>query len=426
MFPPLDWAELEELIPFLDPGKKIVIGESATRLCEGEPLTHSHILPLLSSLRARFPQASLQLTTNGTLLTQNMMAKLAGLTGINSRGDPLLELVISLNCATPEIRSQILGDEEPQRVLKGLEYCRYYEVPFHGSVVAVPHLTGWDELRHTLHLLDSVGARTIRLFLPGLTRFTREGNQDSFAIWDEVARVGQAMKSELGCPVLLEPPLKKDLLARVEGVIKGTGAEEAGLREGDVITAVNRVSICSAMSAFERIKESLNPRLTVFRSVERGDEQPSISFSDSEELELTVRKERDAPPGLVLSRDLAVETMESVRGEIERHRASSTILLTSRAAAPLWQAAVCGGLVPPQTRISIVQNKFFGGTICSAGLLTISDLKEHLNDLAWQEPPDLILLPDTPFDSRGTDLRGEHFGELLQSFPQFKMVLLPG
>ncbi|HAP32045.1 MAG TPA: hypothetical protein DCQ14_03195 [Firmicutes bacterium] len=119
-FTPLAEAQLLELIPFLDVTEKIVIGESATRFCEGEPFTHPSILTLLFSLRARFPRTPMQITTNGTMLNQKTVKALQKLAGETPRGESLLELVISLNCSDAAARREILGDREPQRVIEAL------------------------------------------------------------------------------------------------------------------------------------------------------------------------------------------------------------------------------------------------------------------------------------------------------------------
>ncbi len=413
-FLPLPQAELQELIPFLDRTARIIIGESSTRLCEGEPFTHPAILPLLFSLRERFPQTPLQITTNGTLLTQETMMSLRQLGGTTAKGDPLLELIISLNCSKPTARREILGDRDPQRVIDGLQHCCDYGIPFHGSVVAVPHLTGWDDLENTLVLLDTKGARTIRIFLPGTTCFAPATQCGDDSLWGEIAAFRQRVKGHLRCPVLLEPPLKKDLVARVEGVMGGTAAEQTGLQDGDIITAVDGETVCSGVMAFDRIKKAANPIVTVLRP-----DKTSI------ELNLRLEKARGASSGIVLAYDLAEEMMAAVRAKIIRCKATSPLLLTSSLAAPLWHEARLCGLIPAQTGISIVANRFFGGTICCAGLLTVSDLRHHLNSLTANDEPDLFLIPAAPFDKRGRDLRGENYRELLQSYPKISLAVLP-
>jgi MoaA/NifB/PqqE/SkfB family radical SAM enzyme len=55
-FGPLAIELLGELAAYLDPQQKIIIGESATRLREGEPLTHLRFMDLLKELRTRYPR----------------------------------------------------------------------------------------------------------------------------------------------------------------------------------------------------------------------------------------------------------------------------------------------------------------------------------------------------------------------------------
>ena len=413
-FPPLPQADLQELFPFLDGTARIIIGESSTRLCEGEPFTHPAILPLLFSLRERFPQTPLQITTNGTLLTQETMMALRQLGGSSANGDPLLELIISLNCSKASARREILGDRDPRRVIAGLQRCRVYGIPFHGSVVAVPHLTSWDDLENTLGFLDASGARTIRVFLPGTTRFTPAAQRGDDSLWGEIATFRQRVKRSLHCPVLLEPPLKKDLAARVEGVIGGTAAQQAGLQDGDIITAVDGERVCSGVMAFGRIKQAANPIVTLVR--------PNKT---DEERNLRLTKARGSSSGIVMSYDLEEEMIAAVGAEIIRYAATSPLLLTSPLAAPLWQEARLGGLIPAQTQISLVANRFFGGTICCAGLLTVSDLRYHLSSLAAKDKADLLLIPAAPFDKRGRDLRGENYRELFEAFPEMCLAVLP-
>jgi len=57
------FEEIEEIIEFIDKNKKIVIGESITRICEGEPFTHPQIIAILKLLRRKFPKTLIQITT---------------------------------------------------------------------------------------------------------------------------------------------------------------------------------------------------------------------------------------------------------------------------------------------------------------------------------------------------------------------------
>ena len=63
--------------------------------------------------------------------------------------------------------------------------------------------------------------------------------------------------------------------------------------------------------------------------------------------------------------------------------------------------------------ITVVKSSFFGGSILSAGLLTVRDFKAELEKYgADLEQFDLILLPETSFDFRGFDLEGVSYHQL--------------
>jgi len=220
--------------------------------------------------------------------------------------------------------------------------------------VAVPHLTGWDDLEKTLLLLEAKGARTIRLFLPGTTRFAPDLQQWDEMLWLDIAAFRQRMRGRMSCPFMLEPPLKKDLQARVEGIIRGTAAQRAGLQAGDRIDAVDGEQVCSAAGAFDRIKKAANPVLTV--------ERPAGGFAYATvPLQIVLEKEKGASTGLVMDYDLAEETMAAVQQEITRLSAGLPLLLTSRAAAPLWACAAASGLIPPGPVSMPCPTAFSGG-----------------------------------------------------------------
>ncbi len=98
------------LIPRLDPRRKIIIGEAATRISEGEPFTHPHVWQALEAVRERYPQTPLQITTNGTFLNREAVQRLAGM--------GRLEVNLSLNSATPGGRRLLMGDRNPERALE--------------------------------------------------------------------------------------------------------------------------------------------------------------------------------------------------------------------------------------------------------------------------------------------------------------------
>jgi molybdenum cofactor biosynthesis enzyme MoaA len=65
--------EIESLMEFLDGSRKIVIGESATRICEGEPFLRTDIINILQKLREKYTNTTIQITTSGIYLDKVML-----------------------------------------------------------------------------------------------------------------------------------------------------------------------------------------------------------------------------------------------------------------------------------------------------------------------------------------------------------------
>lgn len=383
--PPLSMDTILELAQFLDAKRKVIIGESATRLNEGEPFTHPEILALLQRLRRMLPGTILALTTNGTLLTEKTVLALAGL-------QPL-ELTVSLNSATDSGRKLLLQDPDPLRAPSAVRLLAQYHIPFHGSLVAMPHLTGWDDMEQTVRFLASAGALTIRVFLPGYTRLAPAHLHFPLSLWDEVLAWTSRLTEELGLPVIPEPALCRDLTAQIYGVIKNSPASAAGLQAGDIIATVNGRSARTRVEAYRLAQRAKNPELTVLR---QGHMRTTA----------LQQKNKGQSPGFVMHYDFDPHRMDDIAAKIALSDAKRPLLLCSAFAFPLL-TAVAAGLGLPVESVQSVPSLFFGGSIQAAGLLTTGDFLAAAKEAAAQGPYDLILIPREAVDLKGLDLRGQ-------------------
>ena len=382
--PPLLLEQVFAAASFLSPEQKIIIGESATRFAEGEPFTHPEILEILRGLRRMFPNTLLALTTNATLLSPAILAELAAL-------QPL-ELIVSLNSSTSAGRRLLLGDREPGRALQAVSALTDYGLPFHGSIVAMPHLVGPDDMLTTIRFLAAHGALTTRLFLPGFTRLAPAELRFPDALWEELNNTARKLTGELDMPVIPEPALPSDLTAEVYGIIRDTPAKKAGLLPGDILAAVDGKPVRTRVEAFNMVKKAADPPLTVRR--------------DGRELTVSLRKKKSESPGFVMHYDINPPRLEEAQKKIQRARSRAPLLLTSEFGGPLLrQAAALFGL--PDIAVKAVENCFFGGTIKAAGLLVVADLQAAAQEALSKQRYDLVLVPQEAFDYRGFDLTGE-------------------
>ncbi len=406
--PPLKSEEVNTLLDYLDGNRKIVIGESATRLTEGEPLTHPDFLAILHKVRRRFPRTQVELTTNGTRLTREMVAALASL-------GPL-EINLSLNSASPEGRRRLMREQNPVIALQAPRALQEAGIPYHGSLVACPWLVGWQDIRETILYLSQSGARTIRVFLPGYTRLAPPELRFPPNLRQRLERELEELRTRTSVPLLLEPPCLGDLAPIVEGVIRDSAAAAAGMQQGDLVLEVDGRRPRCRVEAYRLAAAPGRRRLLIGRRrVKNNSDGEEVALPpvagdgwQTSFLELQVGEEGS---GLTFTWDFDPDLLPEVEKACRRH-AGRAVVLTSALAARVVGKALAG---LPDLEVVAAPNHFFGGSIGCAGLLTLADFQD-----AWQEwqgnngPADLIILPSIAFDYRGRDLRGEHYLKLAE------------
>ncbi len=279
---------------------------------------HPDFLSILTGLRRRFPATPIQITTNGMALTPATISSLAGLGRV--------KLVVSLNSATLSGRRRLMGDNNPTAVLRAVASLRERGIPFDGSIVAMPHLVGWDDLRQTIAFLARWGATTIRIFLPGYTRYTRREWVPPGGMGEELRALIAGEGERTRVPLILEPPFIKDLLPRILGVIENTPADRAGLKRGDIITAVNGKRPFSRVDAFRQLQEA---------------EKVVIDFCrEGATFQVCLEKEEGASPGFVMASDLDPDFFRQFTDRVRRLVQGRALVATSILAAPLLVSAL--------------------------------------------------------------------------------------
>lgn len=379
-------SQVEDTLQFIDPTSKIVIGESVTRIIEGEPLTHPQIKEILSLIRNRFPKTTIQITTNGTLLDDRMVDFLAGIGRI--------ELNLSLNSSSFTIRQRLMRDRYSQTAVQSPAILAKAGIAYHGSIVAMPHVNGWADLRETIIYLSDYNARTIRVFLPGFTSLAPDSLKFSPELRDKLSRYINELNNKIDVPVIFEPPLLTNLDAVVRGVIKGSPAYKAGFAKNDVILSVNENSCFSRADAFQKIKNADMAKVQIKR--------------ENDTLYLEITKKRNEPSGLVMEFDIDKETIEYIGKRAQKY--DNPYIFCSEFGEPVIKQGLSAAGLDRITTI-VVQSKFFGGSIACAGLLTVCDFINTVEQIKFlgYTLPDVCIIPAVTFDNRGKDLTGETY-----------------
>lgn len=365
----------------------IVIGESVTRINEGEPLTHPDFVRILRLVRDAYPDRAIRVTTNGALLGRDLIAEMAHLK---------VELIVSLNSAGK--RREVMGDPDPDRTLSNLKDLAG-KVQFDGSIVALPFITGWDDIRLTAGLLKDCGASTVRLLLPGFSSRHPLYSEMPRDTWRHIKDFSVELAATTGIPVLFEPPGLADTKPRVEFVLKGSPAERAGIEPGDLVVKVAGKETFSRKDAFDHCRERENPRVTVER--------------DGAEIALAFRKDRRQSPGFVMYEDLDKETWLNWERSTLARKGREVLILTSSLAKPVIEYQLERREL--KARVVAVKSRFFGGNIQAGGLLTVRDFRAAFTEATeGGYSPVEVTLPRIAFDAWGRDLEGVHYRAFAQ------------
>ena len=379
-FDPLSGDQVALLLDMLDGSRPIVIGESASLLCEGEPLLHPGLTEILHTIRHRFPSTLVKLTTSGIGLTDNHLDAF-------SRLAPL-EVMVSLNSASSAGRQKLMADHDIPATLAQIGQLAQRGIPWQASAVLMPHLTGWHDVERTISFVQANGAFAMRLLLPG---FSRLAPQRLLPPGDLPAQARQRLASwrrQFALPLTLEPSLCRDLTAEVAGVLRNSPAQGL-LMPGDILQDIQGQASWSRVAAFDRLKKLASPRIRLLRA--------------QEEMELVLPKKAGTAPGVVMDYDLAPADYR--RALAMAKGAGTVLMLTSLWAAPLWRL-----VAPAGWQVEEVPSHYFGGTIAAAGLLTVADYRRVLESCTAR--PEKVLLPPLSFDHQGLDLTGQHPGQL--------------
>lgn len=390
---------LEEIgwtLSFLHGREKIAIGQSATSIIEGEPLCHPQFAEIISMVRKKFPGTLISLTTNGHRLDEQMVGFL------QEQGE--VEINLSLNSATVRGRSILMGDEGSlaAQTIRGVKLLERHQIPFHGSIVAMPHLVGWEDMAETVRYLAENGAMTVRIFMPGYAKKARpELRFDPGVMHRELVAFVEMMVPQVSCPLLLEPPAIGDLTPVVAGVIRGTRAHAAGIRRGDVLKQVNGRVPRSRVEGWSYLQQPGE----ICVELERNGHLLCLQWDNGE----------GGKYGTVMEYDFDMRRMEALERIIAACSGQVLALASELGSQVLSSVFKLMGLPGEGVEIQVVKNRLFGGSIMAAGLLSVEDFTVAVEEYcAGHERPDLLLIPGEAFDCQGYDLTGHLYWELAE------------
>lgn len=393
---------IEELLDYLDQKGPVIIGESATKIIEGDPMTHPHFRDIIRLIRDKYLDKIIKITTNGSYLDDDMIRFLENCNPI--------EVNISLNCSGPEERAFLMGDRNPGQVFFALEMLAVSSIKYNGSIVAMPHLTGWSELRNTIELMAEYSPETIRVFMPGYTKYSEDSLK--FNIDDMYRGLNELVEelSYLDIPVLLEPPVINDFKCTIKDIIKNSPAYEAGLQKGDIILKVDDKDVLTRVDGFNKISLADNP--VVEYQAGQGKYQSGKDIKKT-----TILKNSESSSGIIVDYDMSLDMLDKLSASLLSSNGKQIAIITSilgkgviKAFLEYFHGKYYSFINGREVDFIVIENKIFAGSIMSAGLLTNRDIIMGIKESGKKY--DLLILPGIIYDIFGNDLTGSNYKKI--------------
>jgi len=269
----------------------------------------------------------------------------------------------------------------------------------------------------------------IRVALPIATRYHRPDFLLSPNKIQMIIAFIKQIRKEVETPIIITVALEgeNDLSARIEGIIKNSPAQKAGLQSEDVILEINNRKIKSRTDCnilleeiYQRIKkqETIPVNLIIQRDKRIFEIDLAKYFSDTQpNLKVGMGQKPVGWFGLLIPDDVDFNVLEQIRNIVENKKLTNPIMLTSKIMFPFWKKAIRENPdlnFPTQIEILPVKNWYFGGNVNVAGLQTVDD--QIYSVLKWQKKtnkkPGALFISATIFSSFGIDIKGDSVKKL--------------
>lgn len=441
------WGRTQLSLPEVDTRLRYYSPERRTGLplrksASLEPFANPRCLEIWERLREADPGEFLDFVTNGACLTEQVIARLAGMR-------PLF-ISVSLNAATVENRRRSMRDGAPDgaaTALASIPLLRQHEIPFLGSYVPWP-CRPLSDMEEFLRLLDRHDAASARIFLPSWTRFTREEAPfDTWEYWAEAVEVVRRLRRELAMPIHVKPNMYEVPTSQpiIQGAIKHSPAALAGAEYGDLIVAVEgepvftRPEVARWITARFADPQVRSTRLTVLRAEERVE----LELAHPEKIEdlaypyryLAQRGTMRTWAGLLglhLTDGFELGTFVQLREVLDEYAGRRALLLFSHLAEPLIAEgmAMLGGVgeFGPHAELHMAKlwPASWGGNIMLGDLWTVEDLVAGVTRWVGEHGmrPDVVIVPATFLGPGGRDLIGRPYLEFERAL-DIELRLLP-
>ncbi|MGM0607319.1 MAG: DUF512 domain-containing protein [Candidatus Muiribacteriota bacterium] len=351
----------------------VIIGESASKIVEGEPFIFKHIFELIKILIQN--SNKVEITTSASLLSQEKIIKL-------SEFKDYIYLNISVNSTNQKLRKKIMGEKNLLNIKYTLKKLDEYNIKYCTSLVALNLKDNYDYIFNSLCFLKETQSEFTKIFIPGFTKIFSP----------EIMRVNvEKLKEKIlplrkKLPLIIEPQ-KIPPAVLVEGIIKNTPAFRAGLEFGDEILKINNEQVFSKSETIKKINCFQNPEIEWRRG-----EKKKIK---------KIFKQKGESSGILCIQDIDKNKFDSIKNGLNKNNG----LILSEFNYDFFKSKL------KKQNLIKVKNSFFGGNIQCNGLLTVSDIQKSLRKGQFNN----VLLNPNFLDENFEDITGQSIYSLVIS-----------
>jgi hypothetical protein len=393
-----------------------------------EPFVNRHCLEILERVHAHAPDEMIVITTNGSFLTEEVVAGLARL-------KPIV-LGVSLNASSVEMRLRSMRDHSPQAAATALAcpgLLRKYEIPFVASYVPWPSKP-LSDMEEAIRLIDRCDGVLARVCMPSWARWMHsEPPFEHLAYWNEILNVVERIRSEVTVPIYVAPNMCTLHTMRpvVHGTVKHSPAAMAGMRYGDIIQAVDgqpvltRPEVAALLDSRARDLRATTTRFTVERNGNRLEiEIPHVRDPEEVAYPSKCLLGYVGPPccsvrslGIYLPDGFQLSSFVRLKEIVEDYPGKPVLFYISPLAGPhfregmslLGETAVFLDIA--EVYVEPLWPRYWGGNVMVGDLWTNRDIIEHTRK--WMERtgvrPEVIIVPNTYMSDGGRDLLGRPY-----------------
>jgi uncharacterized Fe-S cluster-containing radical SAM superfamily protein len=205
-FRPLD--DIKKGISLLDvQAGEIRLGDSLPgRISEGEALLHPDLLVIMQLIRNKVPHCTIQINTNGSLLTKELIERL----------NPFKPIKFTISYHSDDSKNwQKIFNRGPE--FYKVAYESFYHLSMNGflvegALVPLPRMVGYSDIQNTLKVLKA-WTKKIIIYAPGYSiKISPELKEILDIDFNELSVFIAEMRKKLRIELELHPDLKKPLI----------------------------------------------------------------------------------------------------------------------------------------------------------------------------------------------------------------------